>query len=1013
MNAQTRFYFPSLIFCLVLFGSLWAVEPAKSLAVKTPESPVQWIWHTAKAPEKGEKPIQACFRRTVTIPDAVKMTYSVMAVTADASLCQLYVNGILIGEKQSEWTSVWGPKIQKHLKPGKNVIAIIASKASGNAGLIGQLTVHFASGSPLIVGTDSQWKVSTAPSPDWTTENSDDSAWVSAKEIGPLGTKPWGQQVMSLTPTRQSVAWPVAPSTRPLTREQGDALLEADWMQQVGNDPTKADILNEIVAARQIADRFAQHPKKSDFSSSLKELDFLAAKLEKITDWETEKLTEIYFSVRRLKRQIVMRNPVIDFERILLIDGCPPAGHESGHRNTYGGDLRRIGDNRILVLDTLRPDAKVQEVVPNNAGGVMRMDLSFDASKLVYSMVPKGQNSFHLYEVSLGADGAASSERRQLTNSPYHDEDPMYLPDGKIMFCTTRGNTYVRCLPGSPCTVLARCDADGKNIRIISNNNEPDFTPSLLHNGQVLFTRWEYTERPLWRLQKLWTINPDGTGLAHYWGNRSAYPDVVWEARAIPGSNRVMFTGVGHHQVGGGPIGVIDVNEGRDAPEGLYKVTAEIPWTESNGPTRVLSEQYRACDQMGWFASPYPLSTHDFLVSARGTKSGARSPYWLYLMDIDGNRELIYAGTGNDGIWCAMPLRPRVKPPIIPDRAIWPKSGEKAETGTLYSFNVYDGTTDIPLGKAKYLRILQQDAKTYSMGFKSIRHSGPLISALQEDAVKRILGTVPVQESGWVSFKVPAGRALYFQLLDADQRCIQIMRSFTGVMPGEIRGCTGCHEGHNTTPRQITVTRQYAPVEITPPPWGADVSISYERFAQPILDKYCGKCHQGEGKGRAVLDLTLRGGIEEKGIEDQKLWPCKEPYLTLIGSANWGIGKDAKIDPKSRGYGFAGAMGVEAYGSGLGPRKPMTSLSYTSPLIQMVMSGKHNKVKIEGDDLLRLIAWVDSNCVYRGDEEVRQIPDPDEATYRKQGWTVPPKTRTAPVIDRNQPINDPPVESKK
>ena len=105
-----------------------------------------------------------------------------------------------------------------------------------------------------------------------------------------------------------------------------------------------------------------------------------------------------------------MRNPAIDFERVLLINGSPPTGHESGHRNTYGGDLHRISNNRILVLDGLRPNADARDVIPADSGGVMRMDLAFDASKLVYSLVPRGENSFHLYEVPLDADGAATGE---------------------------------------------------------------------------------------------------------------------------------------------------------------------------------------------------------------------------------------------------------------------------------------------------------------------------------------------------------------------------------------------------------------------------------------------------------------------------------------------------------------------------------------------------------------------------------------------------------------------------
>ena len=50
---------------------------------------------------------------------------------------------------------------------------------------------------------------------------------------------------------------------------------------------------------------------------------------------------------------------------------------------------------------------------------------------------------------------------RQLTDSEYDDIDPIYLPDGHILFTTTRGNSYVRCGPFIYSYILARCDADG------------------------------------------------------------------------------------------------------------------------------------------------------------------------------------------------------------------------------------------------------------------------------------------------------------------------------------------------------------------------------------------------------------------------------------------------------------------------------------------------------------------------------------------------------------------------
>ena len=1025
----------------------------------------KWIWHADGVPvDKRPGYVEACFRRTVTIPARARVKRARLVLTADAQVCRVYINGTSLGDRRGDWRNVWGVRLGEHLEPGTNVLAAVASKPSGSAGLIGRLTVSFTSAPPLVILTDQQWRVLTkrrssgsrpppvaipevgpsldslplgdeldleledpsvkrgsAPAqraprepspqraePDWTSREWDDRSWSAARELGPLGMPPWGD--LALVPSPQPVAWPTAPATRPLTRVQADALLEADWLQQVHDTPLLRHVREEIEASRRLARRLGSHPERPTFDRELAEIDLLAPKADAIVqEWTAEaEIAEMYLAARRIKRRIMFRNPILDFDRLLLIDGSPPSGHESGHRNTYGGDLRRIGSNRILVLDALDPGANARDVVPGQAGGVMRMDLAFDASRLVYSMVAAGEDSFHLYEARLGPEGVSDAPPRQLTRSPYHDMDPIYLPDGKIAFCTTRGNTYVRCLPNSPCTVLARCDSDGRNIRMISNNNEPDYTPSLLPDGRILYTRWEYTERPLWRLQALWTMNPDGTGVAHYWGNRSYYPDMLWEARPIPGTRKVMFTGVGHHNVSGGPIGIVDTNEGRDFPDGLYKVTAEVGWTEVGDPregNRAYFPGYRSRSQFKSFTSPYPLSSDDFLVSARGSGRGAS--YYLYLMDVAGNRELVYAGTGQGGVWCAMPLRPRPRPPAIPDRVRWPAAGEKAHDGIFYSANVLDGVEGLPPGKAKFLRVLQQDHKTYSMGYKSFRHSGPIISALQEDAVKRILGTVRIRPDGSVCFRVPAGAAVYFQLLDENQRCLQVMRSFTGVMPGEIRGCTGCHEAHGTAMPPVRARgASYQAVELTPPPWGADVSISYERFAQPVLDKHCGKCHQGEGKGRAALDLTLRGGLPERGINDPQLLPFKEPYLTLVGDTAW-VNYNNKAK-QGKGYGLAGALPVEAGGSqDYGPIKPMSSLSYTSPLIERAMSGKHHNVKIQGEDLLRLIAWVDCNCVYRGEEEVRQIPDPDESSFG--GWTVPPKTRTAPVIDRLQAVTDPVV----
>ncbi|MCP5115990.1 MAG: hypothetical protein GY953_34610, partial [bacterium] len=262
--------------------------------------------------------------------------------------------------------------------------------------------------------------------------------------------------------------------------------------------------------------------------------------------------------------------------------------------------------------------------------------------------------------------------------------------------------------------------------------------------------------------------------------------------------------------------------EGRDFPHGLTKVTADLQWPEVSLPPEDPQEaaDYHASGRFTGYKTAYPLSEEDFLVSARGLGDKFR----LYLMDVHGNRDLIYEGVHN--VWHAIPVRPRPVPPQHADRVAWPGTGKArkpVEGGVFFSADVYQGLADVPRGAVKYLRVFQLDYKTYSTWNKAYRHSGPPVSIVQEEGVKRILSEVPVESDGSVHFKAPAGLSLYFQLLDADRRCLQTMRSFTGLMPGEQRGCVGCHEQHSTaSPQHRSLAAMRPPTELSPPPSGTE-----------------------------------------------------------------------------------------------------------------------------------------------------------------------------------------------
>lgn len=699
--------------------------------------------------------------------------------------------------------------------------------------------------------------------------------------------------------------------------------------------------------------------------------------------WADPAEKELYLAVRRVKRRIAMKNPVLNFSQLLFIDQPTPAGpvnpeHEAIHRM----GITAVPGGRLLVLDGLHPGGSVRQLAPDRPGSFWRPDLSFDARRVLFCYKPHDEKSFHLYEINLDGRGL-----RQLTDGDYDDIDPIYVPDGHIVFTTTRGNSHVRCGPFIYSYILARCDADGGNVYLISQNGEPDFVPSLMEDGRVIYSRWEYTDKALWRVQSMWTVNPDGTHVSVFWGNQSVWPDHVAQPQQIPGTQKVMFCGVGHHDWWSGSIGILDRSKGMNFPHGLTKVTREQPWPEvGNGPVDPgHSERYRAAGRFTGYNTPCPLSEYDFLASARGLNNRFR----LYLMDVDGNRELIYEGVHN--ILHAMPIRPRPVPAVRADTVAWPGTGpnrQPPQPGIFFSGDVYEGVPDLPRGSVKYLRVFQQDHKTYTTWEKTYRHSGPTVSIIQEESVKRILGTAPVEADGSVHFRAPPGRSLYFQLLDESYRCLQTMRSFSGLMPGEVRGCVGCHELHSSTPpsRQgLALLRP--PSDLTPPPWGEE-SIGYERFVQPVLDRYCIRCHQGSGEGSHKPDLTLRAGHG----------PFREPYLTLVGAAGWG----SPVQP-GPGYGIAAAIPVEQIGMNnplsLVTIRPLQYLSPASRLID-IASGreKHYDAQADPVSLQRLIAWVDACSPYCGEEEIRAQDDPDFPGIEL--LPIRPRVKTAPRIER-------------
>ena len=469
-------------------------------------------------------------------------------------------------------------------------------------------------------------------------------------------------------------------------------------------------------------------------------------------------------------------------------------------------------------------------IVDSPTGVIRDPNVHFDGTKLLFAHKKNlDEDDYHLYEWD-----ARTREIRPLTSDTgFADYEGCYLPDGNIIFNSTRCVQTVDCFP-TPVSNLYLMDGRGRNIRRVTVNHVHDNFPTVLHDGRVVFTRWEYNDRWVLHVQGLAVMNPDGTGGTALYGNNSFWPISMLHTRAIPGSNKIVSTLSGHHSVDQcGEIGVFDVSLGTEEaagcvqlwpPRKIEPIKNEFYWTK-------LSALYQY---------PYPLSEHFFLVSC---KPRGRQYFGIYLIDTFGNRVLIWEELD---VSCAspMPVAPRARPPVIPSKVRYDET-----EATVCLVDVYRGSgmKGVRRGEAKSLRIVEMiNRSTGNRQWAGMDGTPPMGLCSTWDA-KRVLGTVPIDETGSAVFKVPAGKALYFQPLDDRGRALQRERSWVTLQPGETRTRVGCHDNKHEAPTSILeASRQSASrVPARPDPgWCAvDRPLNFHDDVQPVLDAKCVSCH--------------------------------------------------------------------------------------------------------------------------------------------------------------------------
>jgi mono/diheme cytochrome c family protein len=596
-------------------------------------------------------------------------------------------------------------------------------------------------------------------------------------------------------------------------------------------------------------------------------------------------------------------------------------------RPTYLYDsMMYIGNGtRDAVIKSFDPAAKRIETILDarsvNELRINEFNLSWDGNTIY--MGGGGQVS------SVNCDGTGF---RTITSG----QSPMEMPDGRVVFFDNDAGQSP-CKATAPRMPLFICASDGKNRKIVSGNTCIDNAPSVMNDGRIIFTRWDYgVNKNVFNRHALWTQNPDGTGMELYFGNTVIDPRSFGRPRQIPGRPEILTVFAPHHSKLTGLMGLVWNGEGSEAKDGL-------------GFRRITHDTASVGDnpQIWSYQDPYPINEQLFLVTFGGRPNNKAG---LYLYDRSGNRKCILESNSTHGIHSAQPFTAKKRPLEIPDRSIsriWKPNVDLHErllsdpdwtdTGTLILQDVYLGLEpEIKRGQIKYLAVMEQPLQSHPRG--------GAIGVGTIWFVNRFLGLVPVEEDGSAHFEVPALRSLYFHALDKDGKMLMTQGSDFHVMPGERRGCLGCHEqrkGITSPPNfgKVPMASKKPPVRPKLPDWGTRGVIEYETVVQPVFDKYCIQCHSGEKpKGR----LNLSG---------DRTTAYNMSYMQLT---------DGMYVHFTPGTGSTHSQPTNDYDE----QAPLSRGSVLSKLTKYIQDEKHSKNKIPFEDQLKVFLWIDSNVPF-------------------------------------------------
>jgi hypothetical protein len=554
---------------------------------------------------------------------------------------------------------------------------------------------------------------------------------------------------------------------------------------------------------------------------------------------------------------VVLDIPIAYVQRPLPTNGQGQLQADDARR------LRRfdIGAD-LFVRDRAAPASAARNVTGAMTQGlydIRDLEPSWDGTKLLFAMrgpfiegaQEEDQPTWNIWEYDLAADALRRLIASDVTAEAGHDVAPHYLPDGRIVFSSTRQRQSGAILidegkpqfPGldenrnEPAFVLHVMNADGSDIHQVSFNQSHDVDPTVLASGEVAFTRWDNAGNV--SAMSLYRMNPDGTNLQLLYGANShdtgtngarvqfLQPRELSDGRLLAvlrpfstlafGGNLVAIDAaryVDNAQPLVADIGILTgpaqvnatvndvLTDGSISPNGHY--ASAWPLHDGTGRMLVSWSQCRVLED----ARPMPCTAERLAVAG---VQPANPIFGIWVYDPGAGTQLPVVPPVEGMLFeDVVALEARVPPPVIYDKEA---TGELdpdllAEgVGLLRIRSVYDvdgeATADIAAlanpaqttadqRPARFLRL----EKAVAIPDDDVRDFDLAAFGVSTgQGMREILGYTMVEPDGSVVVKVPANVPVAISVLDRQGRRISARhQNWLQLRPGEVRSCNGCHE---------------------------------------------------------------------------------------------------------------------------------------------------------------------------------------------------------------------------